>query len=297
MKLNSLESVMADFRKMKFKIFTVFVLLFVLTISACKKDSGKEDPLKAEDFLDVSYGSHEQNTFDVYLPEKRGDTTRVIIMLHGGTWFEGDKKELTEYALYYRNKGFVVVNMNYRLTGTAETIHPAQQNDITAAITYIVSKSHAWHIPANKFGLLGVSAGGHLALLYTYAYDVKNKIQTVVALSAPTNFTDIENLSLQQAVAIEALVGKTYDQDPSLYFKISPLVQVNSLSKATLLLHAKNDEIVLVQQAMALKNKLIQFGVAQSSFLEYETGHTLVNDTNKKEILDNIEAWLRGNIL
>lgn len=231
----------------------LIVLGLVLSFTACKKNDSVPEALKAEDRIDVSYGEHEQNSMDVYLPAGRTDTTKVIILLHGGGWSKGDKDSLTQYAMHFRDSGFAVVNMNYRLAGTPEgNIHPAQQHDITTAINFISSKAIDWHISKDKFGLAGVSAGAHLALLYTYAYNTHGKIRTVVSLAGPTNFTETQGTGPSQAAAVQIFIGSDFSTNLEKYIEASPLARASSLSKPTLIFHGSLDRTVPLKQSQDL---------------------------------------------
>src|ERR1700741_1868468 len=82
-----------------FKQSTVFALLFFLvSFSACKKEANNENTILPEkEYIDVAYGSDELQKMDVYLPQGRTDkSTKVIVMIHGGAWFEGDKSDFTD---------------------------------------------------------------------------------------------------------------------------------------------------------------------------------------------------------
>ncbi len=282
--------------QMKFKVYLPLVIaLFVFGLASCKKNKDPE-PVKEEVFLDTAYGSDEENKMDVYLPLQRSDTTKVVFLLHGGSWADGDKDDLTELAVYLKDKGFAVINMNYRLTSTdPANIHPAQQNDIKAAVNFVASNAFKWHISSDRYGMLGVSAGAQLALLYTYAYNTNNKIKTVASLSGPTNFTDLRGIGFPQAAAVAALLGASFEANPSLYLDASPLAKVNSLSKPTLIIHGNFDSVVPAHQATDLYAKLNLFNV-KSDLVLYNTGHDLYDDTNKQEILDKITSWFSGNI-
>ena len=136
-------------------------LLFLFIISsACKKTSDPpETVLTAQDLLSVSYGAHVRNSLDIYLPEKRDLKTPVIVLIHGGSWLSGDKSAFTDFAKYWRDKGYAAATMNYRYTNTPEkNIHPAQVHDIAKAIEFISSKSSDWKISSDKFALQGASA-------------------------------------------------------------------------------------------------------------------------------------------
>lgn len=285
---------------MKFQIFNGLLVLFLMFGAAsCKKDNERDESLKADTIKDLSYGIYSKNTMDVYLPEGRTDTTKVILLLHGGWWVGGDKEELQENAEYFQDKGFAVVSMNYRLAGPTESVHPAQQIDIAAAINYISSKAFEWKVSPDKLALAGVSAGAHLALLYTYTNNVNNKVKTVISISGPTNFTeemDITNpVVAQAAAALKLFLGKSFQEDPQLYLQASPLARASSLSKPTLILHGSVDGIVPVKQANDLNAKLTLLNV-KHQINTYPAGHELFNPTNAQEIRDVIEVWLNENL-
>ena len=279
---------------MKIKTFFrgIVGLFLITTVLSCKKEES-EKVLKPENLEDIAYDTHAQTTMDVYLPEGRTDTTRVIFLLHGGYWSAGDKDELTEQAKYYRGKGFAVVNMNYKLSGTDENnVHPTQMNDIHQAVNFVASKASEWHISKEKFGMGGISAGAHLALLYTYGYNTTNKIKAVVSLAGPTNFTDTRGIGAEQAAAVEAFLGASFMDNPALYVQASPSSRVSSLSKPTLFIHGTNDIVVPVTQSEDLHVKLNGLNVT-NKLIMYDSGHEVFTTTNTQEILDEIEKWFR----
>ncbi|MEJ7692961.1 alpha/beta hydrolase [Daejeonella sp.] len=274
-------------------------LLFLLIISTgCKKGPEQSATVViSQDYKEVSYGTHTRNKLDIYLPSQRDTKTPVILLVHGGAWFEGDKSDFTELAKHWRDKGYAAATMNYRFTNTPEkNIHPAQVNDIAKAIEFIGTKSAAWRISADKFALQGASAGGHLSLLYTYKYDTGNKIKAVISLAGPTDLTAIGGAGPAgeaQARALVALIGTTFQDNPAAYAEASPITHVSAGSKPTLLFHGKRDFVVPYQQATELKNRLAQFGAVHKLVLYEDTGHELINLNNKAEGLAECESWLK----
>ena len=284
---------------MKFQVFkTLVFFVFMISATSCEKSDVKDRPLEAAEEIDVAYGLHEQNELDVYLPAGRSDTTKVIILLHGGGWIEGDKDSLSEYALHFRDRGFAVVNMNYRLAVAPDSnAHPTQEQDIAAAVDFVTSKAIDWNISKDKFAMVGVSAGAHLALLYTYIYNTNGKIKTVISLAGPTNLTDAEGVEPAQAAAVRTLMGVDFNEvNLPQYIQASPLARVNSLSKPTLIIHGKNDETVPIKQSRDLHAKLTQLNVINELIEVPGVGHDIFNDSNREELLEAIEVWFRENI-
>jgi dipeptidyl aminopeptidase/acylaminoacyl peptidase len=271
-------------------------LLFIFIISAgCKKVPDQQEAApSSQDLLNVSYGTHVRNSLDVYLPEQRDAKTSVILLVHGGSWLGGDKSAFTDLAKSWRDKGYAAVTMNYRLTNTPENnIHPAQVNDIAKAIGYISSKAAEWKISSDKFGLMGVSAGGHLALLYTYKYDSSNKVKTVISMAGPTDFTPTSNLSATQIQIVQFLIGTPYLSNPSAYAEASPISHVKANSKPTLLFHGKLDVVVPFQQSVDLKNRLVQFSTVHKLVTYEDTGHEVINANYMASFLAECENWFK----
>ena len=275
-------------------VLSVIALLLVLNVG-CKKDTlQSEIPLKSEDYQNISYGTNSRNTIDVYLPEIRNSNTPVILLVHGGSWFEGDKSAFTDLAKYWRDKGYAAATMNYRLTRTAENnIHPAQVNDIAKAIEFIGSRSRNWHISEDKFALQGASAGAHLSLLYTYKYNSNNKVKAVISMAGPTDFKNIQLGSPLQVQVVQSLIGSSIQSDPLAYAQASPITHVNASSKPTLMFHGKRDVVVPFQQSLDLSNRLKEFNSINKLVLYEDTGHEVINLNNTVSFLMDCEAWFK----
>lgn len=157
-------------------------LLGLFLLPSCKDDDTSPDdtPLAAQALTNVSYGSDPEQKMDVYLPEGRDKNTPVVILLHGGGFILGDKGEFTMQSQLLSQKGYAVLNVNYRLVDTTGlfslppvhqasdiTIHD-QLDDIEKALDFARSKSDEWVVSDEKIGITGHSAGGTLALLFAY---------------------------------------------------------------------------------------------------------------------------------
>lgn len=277
---------------MKKRIIFSGLLVFFIFIG-CKKNSiDNPDNLKAKDLTGIKYGDHVSQSLDVYLPANRDEQTKMIIFIHGGFWIGGDKAELTDLAKTYRDKGYVSASVNYRLSHTAENnIHPAQVNDLDKAIQFIESQADDWETSTSNVALVGASAGGHIALLYTYAYDTGNKVKTVISLAGPTNLTDMQSASPQQAQVVQWFLGASAQTSPAIYQQASPISHVNATSKPTLLFHGKLDVIVPYQQSVSLKTKLDQFNVKNKLVTYDNLGHEA--DLNAiPGFVSELDSWL-----
>ncbi len=124
--------------------------------------------VQAADFdkKEVAYGQHETQQLDVYSRVADGVRNKpVMVYVHGGAWKLGDKKLSEDKASFYVDNGAVLVSLNYRLSGVKK--HPAQIEDIAAAVAWVKRHIAAYGGNPENMVLSGHSAGAHLVALLT----------------------------------------------------------------------------------------------------------------------------------
>ncbi|MDB5193310.1 MAG: lipase [Segetibacter sp.] len=245
---------------MKLTIFNFLkILLLAAVLPACNKEENTS--LQQLDMKNVSYGSNAAQTIDIYLPANRTTTdTKVVLFIHGGSWNAGDKADFAEAITAIRTQlpGYAIFNMNYRLANSANRF-PAQSDDIQSALDFIKSKASDYKIDANTVGLVGASAGAHLALLQAYRFNTNGNIKAVVDLFGPTDLTTLYNnhpISQASQPVLVNLLGATPATNPTLYQQASPINYVTASSVPTLIFHGTDDFIVPINQSITLRTKL-----------------------------------------
>lgn len=144
---------------------------------------------------DVVYSTVEERQLlcDVYQPE--GEQLRpAILVVHGGAWRSGNRKQLKGYADALAKRGFVCFAIDYRLAPKHK--FPAQIDDCRAAVKWIRQNAKSYNVDPNRLGAIGYSAGGHLVTLLATTGEpaseqngnVDTRLQAVVAGGAPTDF-------------------------------------------------------------------------------------------------------------
>ncbi len=264
---------------MKGSLKLIALFLGITLLFSCKKESTITDPVvvQASTMLNVNYGAVANQNMDLYLPAGRSTAvTKVIIMVHGGAWFAGDKSDLSAFVdtLKRRLPDYAIFNINYRLSAFPNNIFPSQELDVKAAVEYIYNKRSDYLI-SDKFVFVGVSAGAHLSLLHAYKYNSPVKIKTVIDFFGPTDMTDLYNNpgAVPQA-SITTIVGATPTSNPLLYQQSSPVNFVSATSCPTLILQGGADPLVNpVSQSGVLNNKLITAAVASQFVLYPGKGH------------------------
>jgi len=287
------------YRKLLFLV--VFCSLTILFFSGCKKEeefiqvevtTPEPSNLPAATLYEVCYGEHQRNMMDVFLPARRNTSTPVVVLIHGGSWSSGNKSDMHILAnLFAQTYGVAAVCINYRLL--PENALPAQMEDIHAVLAQVATHQPEWHISANSFFLMGMSAGAHLALLYSYGYDTQQVVKGVVSMCGPTNF-DLPEMFAQYSywnALISSLVGTSYEENPDAWRQASPCFHVKATSCPTIMAHCENDSVVPYSQALMLYDRLSAFGV-ETQFFSYPTGGHSFEGVNVLEILSACEEMI-----
>lgn len=278
------------------KIFLYGLIIFLILIGACTKERSLNKSIKAEEILNVEYGTDPRHKFDIYLPEERTVKTKVIVFIYGSTWLKGDKRHFTDLAKFFRDKGYAAATINYRFTNAGgNNVYSAQVNDLGKAIDFISSKTSEWKISPDAFGVLGAGTGAHLGLLYTYGYDTNNKVKAVVSMAGQTNLMDLVNETSEKA-AVEYYVGTSLQVNPMAYQQASPVFHVKASSKPTLLFHGKLDTIVPLKQVIALKAKLDEFNITNKLIIYEDTGHEVLSLNHMASFLAEVDLWFKENL-
>jgi acetyl esterase/lipase len=251
----------------------IFSFLFV-AILGCKKQQQNGDGdngIPAVSYLNTSYGTSTEQTMDVYLPANRDvNTTKVMMVIHGGAWAAGDKSDMVNFidTIKKRLPDYAIFNLNYRLAFYPNTF-PAQEEDTKAAIEFIYNNRNTYGI-SDKFVLLGASAGAHLSLLHAYKYNSPVAIKAVVDFFGPTDMVALYN----SQTTLATVVGGTPTTKPLVYYQSSPINYVTNASCPTIILQGDNDPLVNYQlQSETLKNKLQLANVPYQYILYPGKGH------------------------
>ena len=265
------------------KVFKLFLLsLFsVFFIDSCSDDNTNDsngnnnlNPLQYYEALDVSYGENIKQKFDIYLPANRSLNTKVMILVHGGGWSGGDKNEMNGFKDFVQQElpNLGVVNINYRLADANNNPYPMQLNDITAVINHLKTNKENYVIDDN-YGFIGVSAGGHLSLLWSYAFDTDSDVNMVCSIVGPTNFTDPAYLNNNDS-ALQALLDLYGNNADTAFLELaSPLYQATATSPPTILFYGGLDPLVPTSQGTALRDKLEDLNVTYDFTLYPNAGH------------------------
>ncbi|MCX7549877.1 alpha/beta hydrolase [Xanthomarina sp. F2636L] len=257
----------------------LFILFLAFSFVSCSTDDNNnlDTGLNSSEYyqeLNVSYGPDNDQKFDIYLPANRNLETEVMILVHGGGWSAGDKNDMNELRNYIRSEfpDMGIVNINYRLADENNQPYPMQLNDITSVINLLKSKQD-YYVIDDDFAFIGVSAGAHLSLLWSYAFDTDNNIDMVCSIVGPTNFTDpayLNNTNPDLQVLLN-LYG--VDATTAYLEEVSPFHRVTATAPPTILFYGGLDPLVPTTQGTDMRDKLETLGVTHQFTLYPNAGH------------------------
>lgn len=282
---------------------------FLLVLFALMSCSDKNDEevvnrnLMATELLNNSYGTNEQQIFDLYLPENRSkNSTKVIVLVHGGGWTSGDKSDLVPVYDYFKtstNK-YAIANINYTLADLNTSPIPLQTNDINLFIEYFKSNAHEYNINP-EFAFIGTSAGAHLSMLYGYRYDQNMDVKAICNIVGPTDFlhesylNSTEPETIELITNVQTLFGLTIEDNVDFYESISPYYHTNELSPPTISFYGTIDFLVPEEQGIRLKSALDSNNVMNDYILYEGQGHGWGNP-EFLDTLQKINVFLDSNL-
>jgi acetyl esterase/lipase len=267
------------------KLAFVLCCIAIGVISCSTDNSNNTGSLAYTQHINVSYGNDSDQKFDIYLPANRTIETKVLILIHGGGWSSGDKSDMNGFRDIIRQDlaNVAIVNMNYRLADANNNPYPMQINDITTVINHLKSNQDEYVI-SDDFGFIGVSAGAHLSLLWSYGFDTTNNIKMVCSIVGPTNFTDPAYLNNTNPELQDIL--DLYGVNPTTTFleEVSPYHRATTSSPPTILFYGGQDPLIPTTQGTDMRDKLQSLGVTHQFTLYPDEGHGWIG-------LELIDTW------
>jgi acetyl esterase/lipase len=230
---------------------------------------------------------------EVYVPSSRPGPVPLVVWIHGGAWLFGARKFPPDYwpsGLLFQSlidAGIAVAAIDYR--HSREAPFPAQLHDAKAAVRYLRRFAHVFGVDADRIGVWGESAGGHLAALLALTsnapeYEGRDGVSgPSSAVKAVVDFYGVSNVatipSFEESFPpewVEELkrVGGGLPPEPMAIFltgspipedereaAASPITHVTPAAPPFLLIHGEADTVVPFAQSVELRDALTATGV------------------------------------
>ena len=284
--------------KMTWKLSRVLLAFYLVTMAlfGCQSETLTpfidEQIASYKDLYDQSYGTDPLQRFDIHYPETvSGKPSEVLILLHGGSWSGGDKSFLTPSVeqLKKAQKNLTIVNANYRVTSKTGVRIGQQIEDIQQLVAFLKQKAVTYHLNEGAFVIGGVSAGGHLAMQYSYTHPTDG-VRAVVGIVAPTDLTSkaLREAGLEKSIV--QLIGKSYEEAPLDFLQASPLNTMTPSAPRTILFYGGQDNIITPEQRVLTEAKLTLYGINHQVYFYPEQTH----DFSAELLADKLINVFRG---
>ncbi len=285
------------------------LLLMSQTIIPLYKDSiPNSKPSKDEEKSEQSNGiliisKISRPTLSIYLPSKeKANGTAVIIVPGGGYWIVAAGHEGADFAKRFTDMGIAAFVVKYRIPNIETMINPeiAPLQDAQQAIKTVREGAKEWNIDPTKIGIMGFSAGGHLASTAGTHYNkvyinnpnhVSLRPDFMLLIYPVISFTD----AIGHIGSRDNLIGKNPSQQKITEY--SNELQVTGDTPPTFLVHASDDNVVNPENSIVFYQALIKNRVAAEMHIYEAGGHGFgLHLKNKNEQwMDQCKYWMQNH--
>lgn len=244
-------------------------------------------------FQDISYGSRQHNTYDLYLPNdaEKNDSLALILYVHGGSWLGGDKDEHYGDCYAWVQRGYATATMNYSFLSEDSVSLHTMSDEIDSCIRHIVGFASEKGVHIRQMAIAGTSAGGHLAMMFAYNHSHPLPLRFEAIKVGPSDFRilfsyeenakaeDVENL-------VFSCTGKRMRANEcsrelldSIKLLASPVSYINdSTALPAIFAYGGKDWLIKPDHYHALQAKYDSLGKPYDLIVFPNSGHALLQD-------------------
>lgn len=247
----------------------------------------------------------QEPTIEVYLPAASNATGAAVLIFPGGGYgilaydWEG-----TDIAKFLNGKGIAGIVVKYRLPSSKSQTdkHMVPLMDAQRALRLVRSRAEEWHIDPHKIGIIGFSAGGHLAstLGTHFEEEVYAPMDEVDRESARPDFMAlgypvISFGAMTHGGSKTNLIGD--NPDPALVDYFSNEKRVTENTPPTFLFHATDDAGVPVENSLLFYTALKEKGVPATMHIYPKGGHGFslaLQDPHLRGWTERMYEWIES---
>ena len=304
---------------MKKKLFFI-VLIFIFSNSLCAQNIIKlwsddipfsNGTIGDEEITDAGHVRNVQDpTITVYLPEKENATGAAVVICPGGGYgILAIKHEGHDVAKWFNEFGVAGIVVKYRLPNSDNIINKSEvaMTDAQRAIRMTRHYASDWGIRPDKIGIMGFSAGGHLASTVGthFDYGIADDKDPIQKVSCRPDFMilmyPVISMSedFMHAGSMRNLLGKNQSYEQKLRF--SNEKQVTPETPPTILIHSSDDKAVPVANSIRFYEALIKNKIPAELHIFNSGGHGYGlgrNDGTSHNLWkENCNAWMKEMVI
>jgi dipeptidyl aminopeptidase/acylaminoacyl peptidase len=250
----------------------------------------------------VEYQARDGLTIPAYLTLPKGRAAKglpLIIMPHGGPYGIRDQLNYDAEVQFYANRGYAVLQPNYRGSGGYGTefgdagngqIGRAMQDDLDDGMDWLVGQGI---VDAKRVCVSGASYGGYAALWAVTRNPERYRCGiSMVGVTDWVSMLKYDRNYLRGKTKKEWM-SRVGGDNPDQLAEVSPLKKVAQLTRPVLIGHGEDDSRVPVSQAKKMKSALEKAGNSNFSYIVYkDEGHGLQKPANREDWYNRLDAFL-----
>jgi len=270
-------------------------------------NSQKSNEKEVDDSNDILWVTKVQDPdITVYLPSKQQATGQAVVICPGGG-YEGLAYdwEGTDIAKWLNSKGIAGIVLKYRLPNSksVKVSYKAPLQDAQRAMRLVRFHAKEWNIDPDKVGIMGFSAGGHLAANLTTHFDHEDSFEKdpIDSLSARPDFAVLiyPVITMKKGITHQGSKNSLLGEDPSeaLVKEFSNELNVQSNTPPTFMVHATDDDVVPVENSLLFYKALNEKNISAELHIYPEGGHGFSLALGKGYLqswTDRLYDWLKN---
>jgi acetyl esterase/lipase len=230
----------------------------------------------------VVYGTAADGTelvLDVWISDVAATSSAspAVVKVHGGGWTGGSRRQGTDWNRWLNQLGYSVFDVEYRMSPPDRW--KDEVGDVKCALGWVALNAPKYRVDPARISILGLSAGGHLAMLAAYSMGAARlpascnvptvAVRSVVNLYGPV----VLALLYTSGGSVRQYIGGSPAEYPDRYRTVSPLSYIGARTPPTITLLGTSDHMVPVEQVVSLDYALTQAGVIHETYLLPDNDH------------------------
>jgi acetyl esterase/lipase len=263
--------------------FSTFLCSTVLQFAAAGGDLNIPENILFERGIEYANPDNQHLQLNIARPKDSDHLLPCVLWIHGGGFRAGNRDSNNPLLIKLAGRDYVAVSTSYRLAPKYQ--FPAAIFDVKAAVRWLKANAGVYQIDADRIGVTGDSAGGHLAQFLGVTGDAKQfegdegnyaqstRVACVVNRYGPSDFTKSYGKSIDAAEVLPLWLGGNLETAREKHILASPLNWVTPASAPTLILHGTDDKYVAYEQSVWMRDRLQSCGVHVEMLTLEGAGH------------------------
>lgn len=243
-------------------------------------------------------------TLEVFEPAKPNKNGKLVIICPGGGYHSvAYDWEGTDVAKWFNSIGVTAFVLKYRMPNSAsvKTSHEAPLQDAQRALRYVRANAEEFGVEKNKIGIMGFSAGGHLASTLGTQFDKPNNFKELDLdfVSARPDFMILMYpvVTMKDDFTHKGSKNSLLGLKPKnkLVTQFSNELQVTENTPPTFIVHASDDKAVSVENSLQLYKSLNNHNIKTEMHIYSYGGHGFGMAINRGRLqtwTNRLEDWL-----